>query len=233
MNIGILIICTGKYSIFFESLYESCEKFFLKDHKKTYYVFTESEISNNANVVKIHQQHSTFPNDTLKRFHMFNSIKDKLCEEDYVFFLNANMLCIDLIGDEIFPNESHGGLMAVQHPGFEGRPINEYTYERNLNSNFYIPYGDGIYYYQGNFNGGRSGDFLRMSELLAGLIDDDESKGIIPIWWDESAMNWYLKNKTPLMVSKQYASPEGWNIPNTKIMNRDKNKFGGHTYLRY
>ena len=41
MNIGILLICTGKYTVFFNTVYDSCEEFFLNGHKKTYYVFRD------------------------------------------------------------------------------------------------------------------------------------------------------------------------------------------------
>jgi hypothetical protein len=232
MKIGILIVCTGKYVIFFEDLYKSCEKYFLPDYEKTYFVFTDGNILDNHNIVRIEQPVLGFPFDTLMRYEMFTKHKEKLQTQDYLFFLNANLQCVDYIGNEIIPKEEHQYLMAVQHPGFADRPINEYTYERNPNSNFYIPYDKGVYYYQGNFNGGRSKEFLEMSEILIELIKDDVSKGIIPVWWDESAMNWYLLDKTPLMTSTQYAAPEGWGISNMKIMSRDKNKYGGHDSLR-
>lgn len=232
MNIGVLIVCTGKYVMFFESLYHSCEKYFMTSHKKTYYVFTDGDIPQADNIRKVHQPVLGFPFDTMKRFEMFFKVKDELEKEDYLFFLNANLLCVSDVGDEILPKEEHGYLMAVQHPGFAGREINEFTYERNPASNFYIPYNKGNYYYQGNFNGGRSKEFLEMSEIFIHLINDDLSKGITPVWWDESALNWYLLDRHPLMTSVQYAAPEGWGIQDVKIMSRDKNKFGGHNFLR-
>ena len=36
MSIGILIVCTGKYDIFFKDLYESSEKYFLKSKQLCY-----------------------------------------------------------------------------------------------------------------------------------------------------------------------------------------------------
>lgn len=232
MKVGLLLVCTGKYIVFLESLYESCEKYFLTHHQKTYYVFTDGDVPKAENIRKVHQPVMGFPFDTMKRFEMFYKVYDELSKEDYLFFLNANMLCLDFVNDEILPKEEHGYLMAVQHPGFAGRPINDFTYERNPSSNFYIPYDKGRYYYQGNFNGGRSNEFLKMSGELITLINDDLSKGITPVWWDESALNWYLLERTPLMTSTQYAAPEGWNISDVKILNRDKNKFGGYGYLR-
>lgn len=239
MNIGILIICTGKYSIFFESLYKSCEEFFLPEHQKNYYVFTDDEnIVSRDNIIKINQDTLGWPFDTLKRFSIFNSIKSTLLKEDYLFFLNANMLCINKVGDDILPGEENSYLMAVQHPGFYNQPNFRFTYERNENSNFYIPYEKGTFYFQGCFIGGRSIEFMDMSEKLDKLIDDDVSKGIIPVWWDESALNWYYLDKNPLVVDQHYAYPENHkydiSLKREKaiILNRDKSKFGGHNFLR-
>lgn len=204
----------------------------MPQHKRTYYVFTDGEILNEPNIARIHQPVLGFPYDTMMRFDMFYKHKEVLEKEDYLYFLNANMLCVDYVNEEIIPNKNNDYLAAVHHPGFAGRPINEYTYERNPNSNFYIPYDKGIYYYQGNFNGGRTIEFLQMSERLNHLIKKDLANNIVPVWWDESALNWYLLNRNPLLISFQYAAPEGWGIQNVKIMSRDKNKYGGHSYLR-
>jgi hypothetical protein len=238
MNIGLLIICTGKYSIFFNSLYESCEKHFLKNHKKTYYVFTDDEsIESKSNIIKINQNRLGWPFDTLKRFSIFNKSKELLIKEDYLYFLNANMLCVDDVNEEIIPSVDNNYLAAVQHPGFYSESNNTFTYERNTKSNFYIPYGQGKNYYQGCFIGGRSVEFLNMSEYLDKLIDSDVENNIIPIWWDESALNWYYLDKNPLIIDRHYAYPEdqmyiGLDIKKTKILNRDKSKFGGHLFLR-
>lgn len=233
MNIGILIICTGNYSVFFNSLYDSCEEFFLKNHKKTYYVFTDGDIYEKDNIVKINQPYMGFPNDTLKRFHLFKQEYESLIKEDYLFFLNANMVCTSEVGDEVLPNEINDFLMGVHHPGFYQTQRDNYTYERNPNSKFYIPFNQGTYYYQGCFNGGRSNEFLEMSKILSELIDVDVENGIIPVWWDESALNWYFKDKSPLLVNPGYSYPEGWSLPfESKIVQRDKNKYGGYNYLR-
>lgn len=239
MNIGILIICTGKYSVFFETLYKSCEEHFLPEHNKKYYVFTDDDkIVSKDNIIKIEQERLGWPYDTLKRFSIFNKIKETLLKEDYLFFLNANMLCLNNVGDDILPDEENNYLMAVQHPGFYKKSNILFTYERNPVSNFYIPFGEGEFYCQGCFIGGRSLEFIDMSEKLDKLIDDDLSKGIIPIWWDESALNWYFLDKNPLVVDQHYAYPENHRYDlslkreNAIILNRDKSNFGGHDFLR-
>lgn len=233
MKIGVLLICTGKYNIFFNSLYDSCEKYFLPNHKKTYYVFTDGEIKKNDNIVKINQENLGWPYNTLRRFQMFNRIEEDLKNEDYLFFFNANMAFVDYVNEEVIPKKENNFLMGVNHPGFFNTPNTNFTYERRNNSVFYIPFGEGKYYYQGCFNGGNSEEFLKMSKILDNMIDVDLSNGIMPIWHDESALNWYYLDKNPLIVDSGYSYPENWNLPfNKKITQLDKNNFGGHTFLR-
>ena len=234
MTINIITICTGKYEMFFESFYKSCEKFFLKEHTKKFFVFTDGDLIKNSDTInKISQKKLGWPYDTMMRFKMFNSISEKLLESDYTFFFNANMIFVNDVGDEVLPNESTDFLMGVNHPGFFNKSNFEFTYERNINSQFYIPFGDGKFYYQGCFNGGRTSEFLTMSKELDEKIDIDLSKGIIPVWHDESALNWYYSKINPLIVSPSYAYPESssLNLPK-KIIQIDKSKLGGHNYLR-
>ena len=44
MDISILTIATGKYIDFIPDLVKSSEEKFLKNHNKTYYIFTDSEL---------------------------------------------------------------------------------------------------------------------------------------------------------------------------------------------
>lgn len=233
MNIGILLICTGKYTVFFNTVYDSCEEFFLKGHKKTYYVFTDGEIKKGDNIIKIHQENLGWPHNTLRRFQMFNRVESELKNEDYLFFFNANMKFVDFVNEEVIPKKENNFLMGVNHPGYFNSDPSRFTYERNPNSKFYIEFGKGNYYYQGCFNGGSSNEFLKMSKTLDDMINIDLSNGIMPIWHDESALNWYYLDKNPLIVDSGYSYPEGWQLPfEKKIVQIDKNNFGGYNFLR-
>lgn len=233
MKIGILTICLGKYNIFFDDLYYSFEKKFLPAHGKTYYVFSDSEIKEYDNVKKIYQEKRGWPYDTMMRFHMFNKMKEELLKNDYLFFFNVNMLAVKEIGDEVLPGKENDFLMGVNHPGFYHRPNIDFPYERNPKSECYIPMDEGKFYYQGCFNGGKSDVFLEMSQKLEEKTDLDLKNGIIPLFHDESMLNWYYKDKNPLLMPPSHAYPEMWNLPFKKIMvQRDKQNYGGHDYLR-
>lgn len=232
MRIDIITICTGKYTIFFEGLYESSEKYFLPGHEKRYFVFTDGEVIQRDNVVRVEQRKLGWPFDTMMRFKMFNSIREQL-DADYVFFLNANMLFVDTVGDEVIPGTENDHLIGVIHPGYQDKPNMVLPYERRPQSSVFIPYGQGARYYQGCFNGGRTEEFMKMSSILEAGIDSDLSKSIIPIWHDESALNWYYSLKNPLAVSSSYAYPESVEMGiERKILQLDKSKLGGHDYLR-
>lgn len=232
MRIDILTICTGKYTMFFDGLYESSERHFLPGHEKRYFVFTDGHIQPRENVVRIEQEKLGWPFDTMMRFKMFNGAKE-LIDGDYVFFLNANMLFVDTVGDEVLPGPENDHLMGVVHPGYHDKQESHYPYERRPQSSVFIPYGQGETYYQGCFNGGRTAEFMRMSEILESGIDSDLSKSIVPLWHDESALNWYYSLKKPLGVNPSYAYPESSAMPMEKrIVQLDKSKLGGHEFLR-
>jgi len=208
MKIGIITIATGRYNQYVPELLESCESFFLPDHKKTYFVFTDGDIKSRSNVVKIHQDKLGWPFDSMLRFHMFLEIKEELLKMDYIFFMNANNQVVSTVDDSILPVDSECGIVATIHPGFFNRDKISYSYERRPESSLCVNFGSENNYYQGCFNGGRSKSFIEMSELLKSKIDEDLSNKIIPIWHDESALNWYLVDKDPLVLNPNYAYPE-------------------------
>jgi hypothetical protein len=72
-----------------------------------------------------------------------------------------------------------------------------------------------------------------MSKILETKIDIDLNNNIIPIWHDESALNWFFKDNKIHSLSPSYAYPESSIMPfQKKIVQLDKYKYGGHMYLR-
>jgi len=234
MNIGILIICTGKYDVFFKDLFETSEKFFLKEHKKHYFIFTDStniELSDNISIIR--QDFLGWPYDTMFRFKMFNTINEELSKMDFLFFLNANMLFISEVGEEVIPNESQDFLCGVNHPGYYDKENLKFPYERLKESCLSIGPDEGINYFQGCLIGGKSDVFINMSNILEEKINLDLSNNIIPIYHDESALNWYYKDRKPLVLTPSYAFPESSNLGfEKKIIQRNKVNFGGYDFLR-
>lgn len=183
MRIGILYICTGKYSIFWEQFYKSAEQYLMRKDFRIceYYVFTDSPKlygeDTNSHVHRIYQENLGWSGNSLMRFHMFLSIKERLEQEtDSLYFFNANMEFQLPVGDEFFPDERSNGLVGVQHCAFYDKTNNQFPYGRNSESTAYIPYGEGNYYYQGSLIGGTTSAFLKMCETLRNNIDEDSKK---------------------------------------------------------
>lgn len=232
-KIAILYICTGKYNIFWEGFYKSSEQYFLTDHIKEYFVFTDKEISPvNERIHIVYQDKLGWPYDTLMRFKMFYSIKENLASFDYIFFINANMRFLQLVNNEILPNEEEG-LLVVKHPGFFNKKRGEFTYDINPASQAFVLPDEGEYYFMGGFNGGKAKNYLQLIETLYHNINTDLENNVIALWHDESHLNKYMLNRNVKILEPAYGYPEGWNLPFEKrVIILDKTKFGGHSFLR-
>lgn len=227
-TVAVLYICTGEYSIFFNNFYESCEKFFLPEFEKHYFVFTDSDnIPKAKNITLIYKRYQGFPLDSLMRFDLFFSIFSKLREFYYTFFFNSNMLLKSSIGLEILPDEQHSYLTAVKHPSYIHRRDRFYPFERRPWSQAFIPWSFKKFnYYMGSFNGGRTQEYMDLITTCREKVFKDLSNNIIAIFHDESHLNKYLSERKILELNHFYAYPE--NFPSkigVKILMLEKTGF--------
>ncbi|MBP7103496.1 MAG: glycosyl transferase family 6 [Bacteroidales bacterium] len=239
-KIGILYICTGKYKLFWKGFFSTAEKFFLPydEYQKSYFVFTDAQhisYEKCRNVNKIYQKQLPWPYITLNRFEIFQKALPQIKEMDYLYFFNANMLFVQEVGENILP-EVERPLVFTLHPGFINKVRSKYTYEKNPKSLAYIPENAGTHYYMGGLIGGATDYYLCMVRDLSKRITDDQQNGVIAVWHDESHLNKYAVDY-PQLIKKlspeEYAWPQGWEtLESPKILILDKNKYGGHDYLR-
>ena len=235
MRIAILYICTGRYNIFWKDFYRSCEKYFINNAVKTYYVFTDAETVYNEDdnsVKKIYQENLGWPGNTLFRFRIFSKCIDELKDYDYVFFFNANMLFVKEVSENILSNDA---LIVTEHPGKWKRKRKHFTYETNSESLAYISENQGDVYVCGGLNGGTGEIYTKMIRDLEESIDKDYERGIIAKWHDESHLNKYILTHNYKLLDAGYACPEGFEskLPfDCKVVIRDKEKYGGHAFLR-
>jgi histo-blood group ABO system transferase len=220
MNIGFLIIATGKYGCFVPPLISSARKHFLKNHKVTYYIFTDDDSilsSTDEDTCPIFKSHLPWPHATLSRYETFYNSAKLLNKEDYLFYCDADMRFVSAVGDEIL-----GDTVATIHPGFLGKRGTPETRKESL---AFVAPQEEMTYFAGGFNGGTSENFLEMSKSIAKNIDVDMENNIIAIWHDESHMNRYFIDNSPTKVlSPSYCYPESWHLPfEKKLLALDKN----------
>ena len=232
MKIGILYLCTGKYTVFWPEFYQSFAEKFLPGCEKHFLVFTDAktlEYAANPDVTLFYQEAYDWPYSTLKRFAIFLSQEETLKNYDYLFFFNANLLCKEIITPEEFlPRPERGeNLLFVQHPGFFNKKPPYYTYERRAKSTAYVPYNCGRDYLAGGLNGGTAEAFLAMCHELDRRIEQDLANGIIALWHDESQLNRYAAERQDYrLLDPGYLYPEGWELPfEQKIVVRNKSRY--------
>ena len=244
MNLAVLYICTGRYASFFQDFFESCEKFFLPEATKTYFVWTDDRsLGKGLDRVRVqYRPCGGFPADTLFRFEMFLQVKEELECFDYLYFFNANALFLRPVGEEILPDETGlamgrwPGRRARQHPMF-------YPYERNKQSTAYIPPRRPPYvYFMGGLNGGTASAYLDMVQTLSVNIRKDWDQGIVACVHDESHINRYLRDHPCRILGSEFTTPEEFTRGpldyEPKIIFRDKvrldpyfNKGRDHTVI--
>lgn len=241
-SIGILYICTGKYACFWKEFYQRCEKFFLLDCEKHYYVWTDSKeiIDNYSNVMNIHiyyQAVQPWPLPTLMRYNYFLAAKNDLKKMDFLIFMNGNLMVQkEILSRDVLPREGEK-IFVTLHPGYFCKAPIEYTYDDNPNCRAYIPNGKGKLYFAGGLNGGRTEEFILLMEELNNRIQLDYKEGIVALWHDESHLNKYMYEyqKKYRILSPAYLYPEDYSeeIPfDCKILIMNKTKLGGHNFLR-
>lgn len=239
IKVAILYIATGRYTVFWNSFYESAEKFLLTDCEKHYFVFTDrvDDFNTQENVSIFDQKKLGWPYDTLMRFDIFLSIKELLQSYDFIYFFNGNTEFLSTItANDLLPLSNQENFTLVHQPHMFHLKRKKFTYDRNPKSSAYISYQHGKYYFTGALNGGKSKYFLSMCETLSENIHRDLGEEVIALFHDESHLNHYALDRTDIKILEPYftrGETEYWK-KSAKIMFSDKThyRFGGHQYLR-
>lgn len=202
LNIGVLLIATGKYKQFVRSIIEGAGTYFLPDHNLTFCLFSDQEYNihyseGNKYFNGTYLPHRTdaksfiippykFPQATLYRYKIFHEHREQLKKCDYLFYMDVDMAVVDTVGDEILGSD----LTAVLHPGYYanngwGSPNNRQE------SKSFVPIEYRKAYYAGGFQGGTAQEYLTACATLSHTVEADEAVGIMAEWHDETHWNFY------------------------------------------
>jgi hypothetical protein len=211
MEVAIIFIGTSKYIDFLPLYYQKCEENFLVNTNKTYFVFTDGEISDAPeNVLVYAQEHLEWPFITLNRFEIINKAKKELINFDWLVFMDADALVIDSVTEEEF--FSNKNLFGVHHPcHYMKMPPHDEppgAFETNSKSTAWTE--DYSTYFQGCFWGGKVPVVLNLIDDLEKNVKTDLENNIIAVWHDESHLNAYFaEHKDDVRVfGPEYAYPE-------------------------
>jgi len=208
-QIGLFIVATGKYIQFVNPLITSARHWFCTDHHVVFFVFTDQEMQEEFDVIRIPVRHLGWPYATLMRFHMYAEYQEQFDCLDYIFAIDADALFVAPVGEEIFSDR-----VFTLHPGFVNRAG---TYERNPLSAACVASHEGTFYFAGGFYGGSPKEFFRFVNTAKEKVDQDLAKGCIALWHDESHLNRYAIDYPPtLILTPSYCYPESWRLPYVK-----------------
>lgn len=241
-SVAILYIATGRYTVFWDYFYQSAKRFLLPDCNKHYILFTDntellSQEDQYSNVTVIKQEALEWPYIALMRYQIILSISHILQSYDFTFYFNGNTeFLTEVYKEDLLPLEEKQRITLYLQPHIFHKNKNKYPYDRNPESNAYIPYNQGRYYFAGGITGGRTKDYLEMCEVLQSYTEYDLQKNIIALWHDESYLNRFALNRSDIKILPPYFTKgenEYWKR-NSKLMFSDKThyRFGGHAYLR-
>lgn len=209
MKIGVCFVATGRYNEFVVPLWNSVKEFFLPEHERSLFLFTDRPESAPSDCVVSSVVHEVWPMPSLHRYRNVLKLRDRLSTLDYIFLLDADVRFTNHVGEEVF-----GDLTAVVHPCFADAGPEEFTYERRGESSAFVKPGDGRFYFCGAFQGGRSGEYLDAISSMAQSVDLDDSNGIEAVWHAESHWNRFLVQHLPsVILPPVFCCPEEWEVP--------------------
>ena len=215
MKVAITFIGTNKYLDFLPKYYENVEKYFLPNTEKTIFAFTDGELNDTPDNLKVyHQEHLEWPFITLKRFEIINKAREEIDKHDWLVFIDADAIpVVEITEEEFFTNKP---LFGVHHPchflGMEPHTQAPGAYDQNPNSEAYVDTSKGLpeVYYQGCFWGGKVPNVCAMIDELEARVNRDLEKNVVALWHDESQINKYFLERLDMVhtYGPEYAFPE-------------------------
>lgn len=219
VRVGITIFAIKKYTVFVRTFLETAEKYFMVGHKVTYYVFTDRvsdipvmELAEGRRMAVLRvPTYQRWQDVSMRRMEMLRDYsRQRFVEEvDYLVCVDVDMRFADEVGVEILSD-----LFGTLHPGIYGASREGYTYERNAQSEAYIPLDEGDFYYAGGYFGGNIEEVYKLTNFCHNAMMADKAKNIEAIWHDESYLNKYLLYHKPTKIlSPEYLWDDGFGTP--------------------
>ncbi|XP_016340631.1 globoside alpha-1,3-N-acetylgalactosaminyltransferase 1-like [Sinocyclocheilus anshuiensis] len=210
ITIATAVFALGKYTQFLKNFLESAEQNYFVGFRVHYYVFTD--LLELVPAVKLGEDHhltvltvassNRWQEISLRRMERLEKLIERqlVNEADYVFSLDVDTKFYGRWGAETL-----GRLVGAIHPWYYKTHHDWFPYERRPESQAYIPYSEGDYYYGGAVIGGLLKDVYQLAKTCKECLDIDAAKSIEAAWQEESHLNkYFLYNKPSKLLSPEY-----------------------------
>ncbi|XP_063287622.1 histo-blood group ABO system transferase-like isoform X1 [Pelobates fuscus] len=221
VRIGLTVFAIKKYTVFLKKFIETAEEFFMVGHPVNYYVFTDRvkvvnessfSLKNERKLIILEvPSYERWQDVSMRRMEMIRDLSQNqfINEVDYLVCLDVDMMFADDVGVEIL-----GDLFGTLHPGLYGSSREGFTYERNPQSEAYIPTDQGDFYYAGGYFGGKIEEVYKLTNFSHNAMLRDKENNIEAVWHDESYLNKYLLHYKPTKIlSPEYLWDNSFGVP--------------------
>ncbi|XP_073808260.1 globoside alpha-1,3-N-acetylgalactosaminyltransferase 1-like [Danio rerio] len=218
ITVAMTVFALGKYTVFLQDFLESAEQHFFVGFRVHYYVFTDHpekvpdvKLGGERKLILMTVNSSSRWQEMslgrMKRLEML--IESGLVNDaDYLFSLDVDTKFYGRWGAETL-----GDLIGVIHAWYYSSPCVLFPYERRPESQAFIPYSEGDYYYGGAVLGGSVKCVYQLAKSCREQLDIDAAKSIEAAWQEESHLNkYFLYNKPSKLLSPEYS----WDDQKTK-----------------
>ncbi|XP_053474707.1 globoside alpha-1,3-N-acetylgalactosaminyltransferase 1-like isoform X2 [Ictalurus furcatus] len=210
ITVATTVFALGKYVRFLKDFLESAEQHFMVGYRVHYYLFTDRPDEVPTVTLGEGRQLTVIKTETSNRWQEISLRRmeriEKLIEKeltdkaDYIFSLDVDSKFYAHWGAE-----SLGDLVGVLHAWYFGSSRNHFPYERRPESQAFIPFEEGDYYYGGAVIGGRLDEVHKLAKTCRMQLDVDRANHIEAAWQEESHLNkYFLYNKPSKALSPEY-----------------------------
>ena len=216
-EVWLVTIATGRYQMFLPRLLDTAQANLVGFAGA--FVLSDRALDADLGAIHLPWGHAPWPFPTLLRYRAMLAYAPELSRAEVLMYVDADMAFVDTID-----LGSPSGLIAVQHPGFVSAAPEDLPFERRPESRAHVVPDTTSTYVAGGFQGGNAETYLAAAKTMSQQIQDDLSRGIIPVWHDESVWNRFVIDHPPeLVLDSTYCWPEEKAHANAKLLALAKN----------
>lgn len=240
-SVGVVSLATNRYVHHWRRMAQTADVNLFPGRDVVLHVFTDQvdtvrEFARDLGRVRVDAisiGDLTWPDAPLQKFRVIAEAAARL-DEPLLMHLDADMLIVAPVGDELHPDEWTDGVALVRHPGYR-RPSGAQrlrlyarhpgvaardiyrtarvgaigTWEESRASQAFVPRDLRKTYVCGATWLGQSDRFLALCRVLAARTDVDADHGQIATWHDESHLNWFAATHPVTILDSDYCYVEG------------------------